>query len=1369
MNSRWQASKIGFVNFWYYDEQEFSFANGRMLLRGANGSGKSVTMQSVIPLLLDGNMSPERLDPFGSRDRKMTSYLLEEDDEREERTGYVYMEFKRRDSDVWLAMGVGLRARRGKPLDRWFFALSDGRRIGKDFFLYKAMDEKLPLSKKELENRLGDGGRVFDRQTEYEAYVNQQIFGFETEEEYQEMLDLLIQLRTPKLSKDFKPSVVGGILSDSLQPLSDDDLRPMAEAIENMDTKTMNLKMLKEGTAAAEKVQQALDRYNRFMIYEKARRCKEQKAEQHTLDTDAQKMQARQKKQDEEIARLVKAQELLDAEKAAMEKLRDSLGKSDALALKNQEQDLLTRIAEREQLLARKEEQLADKKQQAVQNEAKQRDAADKAFDLERRIEQLLTDMQSEAETMAFEEHTFFADEFTEAISGEFSFQGHETQLARTAQGVQEGLAVLEQAERHRREADLLMQKRDQLVRDVDSAQRRARERGDLLVQVENEWKEALYAWARKNQELIFPEKDLRKMAAFADEYGEASDFADVRDVASDQWLACKDRLSDALRKRRNVLQELEAENEALSAELAEWRAQREPEPVRSDAVLKNRERLEALGVPFDVFYKLVDFKPSLDDFERDHLEEALLEMGILDALVVDENDRDKVLMADPGCADRYLFVQPAQSGKNLSAQLDLDGSIQDLFAYQRISGILGGIAWEAPDASPQTAVYADGSYQIGVVSGKISGTHRASFIGAKAREQARQEKIAACMAALEQNEAFLAEERAQIATLEQRLLTLQQEYEALPGDGDLREAWRLLAETQREVLRAQEAQQAVEESLREVSETLRALDAQATAIASKLHLAPRYEVFRKAVQAQDAYRRLLEKLKSVHELYLQNQSYHNELANLLDYLEDEAEQIRYESGQLERARSREQTELKTVREQLALTDYEKIRTELDGCLRWLADYPDALERIVETRAHLESAQQTLAREREKNAQAREVCEKRSQHLAHAYEAERSLGYVALPEDVGTTAEKVEAYFASECQAQNKDRLLQNLLERFSANRDRLVDYQPAVVSDLFSELDEPSMPSAVRMDIRARYHGERVAFGQLLGYLKEEVENLEKLIHDADQELFEDILTNTVSRKIRGKINSASFWVEKMNALMDTMDTSSGLKFRLRWHSRSAENEEQLDTRELVDLLKKDYSVMREEEAAKLSRHFRSKVDEARRMAEDHGGTLSFYQVMKDTLDYRKWFEFQLLFQKGEERWRELTNSIFGTFSGGEKAMAMYVPLFSAVVAQYDGARPDAPRLISLDEAFAGVDNRNIRDMFRLMSELDFDFIINSQVLWGDYDTLDAIAVYQLLRPQNAKFVSVMPSLWNGKKRTLYDDEPALEEACNIIRKDAD
>ena len=180
MNRRWQANKIGLINFWYYDEQEFPFVKGRMLLRGSNGSGKSVTMQSVVPLLLDGNMSPERLDPFGSRDRKMSSYLLEENDGREERTGYLYLEFKRKDSETYLTIGMGIRARRGKPLDKWYFSLTDGRRIGKDFFLYKEMGEKVTLSKKELENRILQGGKVFDRQADYMEYVNKQIFGFET-------------------------------------------------------------------------------------------------------------------------------------------------------------------------------------------------------------------------------------------------------------------------------------------------------------------------------------------------------------------------------------------------------------------------------------------------------------------------------------------------------------------------------------------------------------------------------------------------------------------------------------------------------------------------------------------------------------------------------------------------------------------------------------------------------------------------------------------------------------------------------------------------------------------------------------------------------------------------------------------------------------------------------------------------------------------------------------------------------------------------------------------------------------------------------------------------------------------------------------
>mgnify|MGYP007127287193 CR=1 FL=1 len=42
--------------------------------------------------------------------------------------------------------------------------------------MYKDSGEKVTLSKKELENRIGDGGRVIDRQVDYMEYVNRQIF-----------------------------------------------------------------------------------------------------------------------------------------------------------------------------------------------------------------------------------------------------------------------------------------------------------------------------------------------------------------------------------------------------------------------------------------------------------------------------------------------------------------------------------------------------------------------------------------------------------------------------------------------------------------------------------------------------------------------------------------------------------------------------------------------------------------------------------------------------------------------------------------------------------------------------------------------------------------------------------------------------------------------------------------------------------------------------------------------------------------------------------------------------------------------------------------------------------------------------------------
>lgn len=1229
---------------------------------------------------------------------------------------------------------------------------------------------------------------MFDRQADYMEYVNRQIFGFETVEEYKEMIDLLIQLRTPKLSKDFKPSVVSDILSDSLQPLSDEDLRPMSEAIENMDTMNLNLKAREAGYQAAEKIQRVLDRYNRLTLFEKADRCCENQKKLSEAEREA-----RSQAEETECSRkrvLALEQEIseLDARRDALEKERESLSKSDAVSLKSRELDLASRIRTREGLLEEKRRQLDAKQEQYVELEGKKKQEEDRAYEKESELDGILEEMQSEAGEMSFEEHDFFQDELKENFNSAFSWDTHEAQFQKVKDEIGRGTELLREAETRQREADELLKKRERQQRETDAAQRRESELESVLVQVENEWKEALYSWNGRNEELKFTPEQMREMARFADEYGESSDFARVRQTAADLWIGRKGEISGEVCRRQDELRDLENAHREIEEELAQWESTREPEPPRSGTVRKNRERLREKGIPYQEFYKVVEFGRELsgDPKRCGRLEEALLEMGILDALVIEEQYREQVMKADPGCADRYLFVQTHHAEKSLLDVLDLNDSVNDIFMNQRITGILGNIGIsgsEEPEgaasggsvhagfagiSASMTAVHPDGSYQIGVVSGTVSGEHEAGFIGVQAREKNRQAKIASCRELLAENEQKQEVLRGEVAVLEQRISRLQEEYESLPEDTDMREAWKMLSEARRTVERMREEGARLERELMEVGEALGELKRQAAEIARKLYLTCSYETFRRADEAASDYRQHFYQLRSGHELFLQIRAHMEELGERQEILDGEMDQIRYEAGGVKKELKKEQEEYDSILRQLELTDYEQIRQKLDECMEWLKEYPERLQSCVAEKTQNEERIRALSEQAAQNEERIVELKRRAEYLETCFAAERSLHYVELPGEEAETeepAEKIRSLLAGECRDMDKEQIIRSLNQVYFENRGFLTDYQ-IMQTELFEELDREAQkgdPSAKRLDIAARYQGVRIPFGRLLVHLEEEIAELKDLIKAGDRELFEDILANTVSRKIRGKINSSNAWVEKMNSLMGAMNTSSGLKLNLRWRSRTAETEDQLDTKELVELLKKDYRLMREDEAAKLSAHFRSKVEEARRHARDSGGMISFYQVMKETLDYRKWFEFQLFFQKGGERVKELTNSVFGTFSGGEKAMAMYVPLFSAVVAKYQGGRPDAPRLISLDEAFAGVDNRNIRDMFRLMAEFEFDFIINSQVLWGDCDTLDALAIYQLLRPENAKFVTVMPYLWNGHARVMLEDESEMEKQAEL------
>lgn len=283
--NRWQMNRAGLLNFWYYTEQIFNLSDGKMLLRGSNGSGKSVTMQSFLPILLDGKKSPDWLDPFGSRARKMEDYLLGEKEvsNREERTGYLFLEYKRTNTDQYVTTGIGLQAKRGKPMKFWGFIITDNRRINRDITLYKKSrqgekEQKIPYSRIELERIIGDGGKVVQTQGEYMQLVNKHIFGFETIEAYEELIKLLIQLRSPKLSKDFRPTVIYEILEASLPALSDEDLRHLSDTIEHMDQTKQQLEQLGREKEALARLSRSYDIYSERQLADMGQEYRQTKA-----------------------------------------------------------------------------------------------------------------------------------------------------------------------------------------------------------------------------------------------------------------------------------------------------------------------------------------------------------------------------------------------------------------------------------------------------------------------------------------------------------------------------------------------------------------------------------------------------------------------------------------------------------------------------------------------------------------------------------------------------------------------------------------------------------------------------------------------------------------------------------------------------------------------------------------------------------------------------------------------------------------------------------------------------------------------------------------------------------------------------------
>ncbi|TDT57246.1 TIGR02680 family protein [Fonticella tunisiensis] len=1355
MSNRWIINRAGLINFWYYDDEEFSFSDGRLLLRGSNGSGKSVTMQSFIPLLLDGNKSPERLDPFGSKARRLENYLLDEDEERDENTAYLYMEFKKEKSENYLTIGMGFKAQRGKPLQSWGFSITDGRRVGKDFYLYKDVGDKLPLSKKELENRIAGGGRITETQGDYMKMVNDLLFGFDDIEEYDELIKLLVQLRTPKLSKDFKPTVVYEIMENSLQPLSEDDLRPMSEAIENMDNIKSRLEELKESQKAAEKIMDAYDRYNRFILVDKAKSYINASREYEGLLKDKRALEEKRDNAKEEYEDASRKVDDLKIRRAAAEQKKKQLEVHDSIKIRERLLEVGKNIEELESERAEKLKQLDGKKSRERQLYHEIKGHRERENIQIQSIKERLDEMDGLAGEFAFDEQSFMKDEITRSIDKRYDFSYIKNAFKKHVKCIEDGRSAILERERKNSEYDRALQELEGAKAEREMKLKRVDEVRLLLSETKEELIEKVYTWRKGNRELLISDDGLVSISRAINNFNYSSSYDEITSIVRDEYSIYEDGFNREISRLGFDLENLEKKRDEIENEIKEWKNKRDPEPERSEKVMLNRKRLDEEGIPYIPLYRAVDFREDLSDEVKGRIEEALMDMGLLDALIVPSSFKSRVLETDSDMADKYIFPSPGFLMHDLSELLRPEKIDVEGITAVDIDNVLKSILID--EESSRTYINEKGEYGIGILKGKTSKTYVPRFIGASARKRFREEMIESLTRELE-------DIKMQIRAIEDekervlvRLGALREELNAFPKDMDLKVALNELRDAEFNLRKSEEEVLKREREEKRIYDELKELNQRVYDFTHKINLRSSLEVYDAAVEAAGEYRELLYELDNLHQELVRNIENVKRLEDEKENVEIDIENLSFDINIRDRKLKEAENLKSSLEDQLKLSNYEEVKKEIEECLKLINELPGLIEREIDRRAKGENLYRASVDELHSLNERIALKERILEIYRDAFIEEYNLRFLNLPEIEDPL--KGAWFVIREIKLPDKNQredYVNKLYERFTENTQYLREYilkmENIFEKDTEGELPEiaEALSKGKRLSITGKIRGRDVDFYKLLDFIKEGIEENEGLLKESDRQLFEDILVKNISKKIRAKIYHSEQWVKKMNELMETMNTSSGLSFSLRWTSKRAESEGQLDTKELVELLKQEGSLMKESDLNKLSEHFRSKISEARRIQEDTGKSQSFHSIMREILDYRKWFEFKLFFIKTGQPRKELTNNAFFQFSGGEKAMTMYVPLFSAVYARYEGARKDCPRLISLDEAFAGVDEKNIRDMFRLLNELNLDFIINSQILWGDYDTVPSLSISELIRPDNAKFVTVIRYHWNGRVKEL-------------------
>lgn len=1352
MRDRWKMNRIGFVNFWLYDEEDFEFAGGKLLLRGQNGSGKSITTQSFIPFVLDGDRTPSRLDPFGSSDRRMEYYFLGEEG-KDEATGYLFLEFKKEESGEYRTIGIGQRAKRGKPMDFWGFVILDGRRIGYDISLYKEVGStRIPYDRRELKVELGEDNYFTDSQKDYKKYVNQYIFGFRKAAQYEQFIRLLVKVRAPKLSKEFKPTKVYEILNDSLQTLTDEDLRAMVDAMEKMDEIQDSLDTLNRAFSDVRIIRNEYTRYNQYMLAKKAQaylaKKQEVEAAQRQLDSQEQRKREIREEQTEKTRRLGELAEqrrlneteragLLDTDLEETDRKLEAAKKSRVEA-QAQERKWDGKIQECKERIREAERQL---KEIQTRLEMRQQELADEKTELEEQQEILQWDGHGETVRMMGTEEYERTDEI-------------EQNLVNLKKQLEECKKVILRYEELSGEYDALACLLEQLGRQKIEREQELDAAQEQVVCSVDQWIADIFDAGKSSAEWHPAEAVLREAEERIRQYRSVDDAGALQELLRTDYERQRQALTDQKIDGEHALKRGREALEQTKEELAGVQRQAEVEPERDERIELSRLAMQRAGIAAVPFYKTVEFSEELDMESRARIEAQLQQMGILDALVVSSGDYERIWKECPEFLDTVLCVEQYGTSDfgGLAVSEELKGGQKEAVAK-----ILSNI-YEKRGAESGVYLGRDGYFRQGILTGKAGKTGEAEFVGRLARKRRREQKILELQEKIRELTQAVSDAETGIAQINERLERLRAEYQRLPGFSDLNTA---LERERACSLALQMAEAEFERQEKQEQSLAQKKNQQYQAMLQRCRPFPyarTAEAYEEACDAVEEYRsiwrRVREALLQIKTVRAGRRDKEEQVARSEQDLDDaffekrsystRVKEFEIQIQQYEDYLNRPDIVERANRLRQLRDEFEQIRAESD-------DLKDLLARLDE---RIKSLLESEPRQKEQLQQA--ISEET--RLRGYFEEELSLKLVLKRENrtLSDCAREAAGVLRESDKGREQGDILNALYQVYQRHNGSLASYGTAM-EDCFGQEDALSGiaddGSALRKRVRivSVWNGKKVYLEEFYGILKSAIEETELLIQKRDRELFEDILSQTISQQLTDRIAESRKWVSDMSGLMKDMDTSMGLRFSLDWKPKRAENDAELDTVELEQILLRDRALLTMEDIERVAAHFRSKIRMEKMRLEEEGGVINYMELVRDALDYRQWFEFQMFFRRGEDVRRPLTNAAFNRFSGGEKAMAMYVPLFAAVNAQYQKAtNEDHPRMIALDEAFAGVDDKNISSMFELVHKLDFDYIMNSQALWGCFETVRELRIAELLRPQNSQTVSVIRYTWNGHERML-------------------